>query len=232
MVDAFAQLGFADKRPECLEDVRRRVRGRIEAVQRRGDRLLTCRSRSSRRSGQRTIGLAELAAGDPTRPTATSPEALAEFDRINFREPAIWRVDGDAIEAATAVGDVERARALDSRGSRSERNDHGSLGASPCRARCRGLVLAARGRAGAGRRSARALVAARALPDAVRAGAHVARPGASAPPAEAETASARRRSSKPVRSSCASEPSLGSHASSRSSGGSRYAGRPSELSRD
>ena len=66
------------------------------------------------------------------------------FERVAFREPAIWRVDGDAIEAALAVGDVDRAEGLlarfEERAARSR--IPWSLAVS---ARCRGLVLAARG---------------------------------------------------------------------------------------
>jgi DNA-binding CsgD family transcriptional regulator len=66
------------------------------------------------------------------------------FERVAFREPAIWRVDGDAIEAALAVGEVDRAQDLldrfEERAARSR--IPWSLAVS---ARCRGLVLAARG---------------------------------------------------------------------------------------
>ena len=93
----------------------------------------------------RTLGLAELAAGEADaadrQPFA---QALDQFDRIDFREPAIWRVDGDAIEAALAVGD------LDARGGSVGRFEERaarsripwSLAVS---ARCRGLLHAAEG---------------------------------------------------------------------------------------
>ena len=62
----------------------------------------------------------------------------------DFREPAVWRVDGDAIEAAVAVGDLERAAALlarfEERAARS--GIPWSLAVS---ARCRALVLAVGG---------------------------------------------------------------------------------------
>ena len=71
-------------------------------------------------------------------------EALAELDLVDFREPAIWRVDGDAIEAAVAVGDLDRAERLvvrfEERAARSR--IPWSLAVS---ARCRGLLLAAQG---------------------------------------------------------------------------------------
>src|SRR6202030_2535550 len=90
------------------------------------------------------IGLAELAAGAPSAADRHLSQALSEFDRINFREPAIWRVDGDAIEAAAAAGDLERAERwlvrFEERAALSQ--IPWSLAVS---ARCRGLVFAARG---------------------------------------------------------------------------------------
>jgi DNA-binding NarL/FixJ family response regulator len=92
----------------------------------------------------RCLGLAELATGETGAADLHLTEALEIFDRVSFREPAIWRVDGDAIEAALAVGDVERANALlarfEKRAARS--GIPWSLAVS---ARCRGLVLAAQG---------------------------------------------------------------------------------------
>jgi DNA-binding NarL/FixJ family response regulator len=92
----------------------------------------------------RCLGLAELAAGETVSADQHLTEAIEVFERVAFREPAIWRVDGDAIEAALAVGDVDRAQALldrfEERAARSR--IPWSLAVS---ARCRGLVLAAQG---------------------------------------------------------------------------------------
>ncbi len=92
----------------------------------------------------RCLGLAELAAGDTVSADRHLAEAVEIFERVAFREPAIWRVDGDAIEAALAVGDIDRAQDLlarfEERAARSR--IPWSLAVS---ARCRGLVLAARG---------------------------------------------------------------------------------------
>jgi ATP/maltotriose-dependent transcriptional regulator MalT len=92
----------------------------------------------------RCLGLAELAAGETASADRHLTEALEVFERVAFREPAIWRVDGDAIEAAVAVGELERARELlarfEKRAARS--GIPWSLAVS---ARCRGLVLAAEG---------------------------------------------------------------------------------------
>src|SRR6478736_4381823 len=92
----------------------------------------------------RCLGLAELATGETVPADRHLTEALEVFEGVAFREPAIWRVEGDAIEAALAVGDVDRAEGLlarfEERAARSR--IPWSLAVS---ARCRGLVLAARG---------------------------------------------------------------------------------------
>lgn len=92
----------------------------------------------------RCLGLAELAAGEAEAADRHLSAAMAELERVDFREPAVWRVDGDAIEAAVAVGDLSRAEALAARfEERAVRSRiPWSLAVS---ARCRGLVLAARG---------------------------------------------------------------------------------------
>ena len=92
----------------------------------------------------RCLGLAALAAGEGREADRQLSQALAELDRVDFREPAIWRVDGDAIEAAITVGELERAEQLlgrfEERAARSQ--IPWSLAVS---ARCRGLLHAARG---------------------------------------------------------------------------------------
>ena len=80
----------------------------------------------------RAVGLAELAAGEAEAPNRRLSEALDRFDRIDFREPAIWRVDGDTIEAALCFGDTGRATCSPS-GSRNARSVRASPGASPSR---------------------------------------------------------------------------------------------------
>jgi DNA-binding CsgD family transcriptional regulator len=92
----------------------------------------------------RCVGLAALAAGEWAVADRHLAQALAELDRVDFREPAIWRVDGDAIEAALAVGDLDRAESLTVRFE--ERAAHSPIPWSlAVSARCRGLLLAARG---------------------------------------------------------------------------------------
>jgi DNA-binding NarL/FixJ family response regulator len=107
---------------------------------------------------QRCLGLAELANGDSEAANRHLAAALSTLDRMDFREPAVWRVDGDAIEAMVAAGELERAEELvdrfEQRAARSR--IPWSLAVS---ARCRGLVLAAQGElAAAAEAIARALV--------------------------------------------------------------------------
>ena len=92
----------------------------------------------------RILGLADLAAGDYTAATTRLAAAVATRERIGFREPAIWRIEGDAIEAAVGVGDLDSARAvvagLEGAAARS-----GIPWNRAVAARCHGLVLAAEG---------------------------------------------------------------------------------------
>ena len=63
---------------------------------------------------------------------------------MGWREPAVWRVEGDAIEAALGAGDLPRAALLVDRLEQQARSSQipWSLAVS---ARCRGLLLAAQG---------------------------------------------------------------------------------------
>jgi DNA-binding CsgD family transcriptional regulator len=92
----------------------------------------------------RIVGLAELSTGDLTSADRHLASAMRLLDAMEFSEPAVWRVDGDAAEAALAVGDLERGAAIverfESRASRSQ--IPWSLAVS---ARCRALLHAARG---------------------------------------------------------------------------------------
>jgi DNA-binding CsgD family transcriptional regulator len=92
----------------------------------------------------RSLGLAELAAGEPDAAYADLANAMQMFDSVEFREPAVWRVDGDAIEAALESGAEEQAeRWLKRLQERAKRSPiPWTLAVS---ARCEGLVLAARG---------------------------------------------------------------------------------------
>ena len=143
MKDAFEQLGtdpsglapwlvYVDAHAGRLEPVQA-----VAALGRPGEPIVAAIL-------ERCLGLAELAAGDHEAADRDLSAALAELDRVGFHEPAIWRVDGDAIEAAVGVGDLQRGETLllrfEERAARSR--IPWSLAVS---ARCRGLVLAALG---------------------------------------------------------------------------------------
>ena len=143
MVDAFGQQGVGAEAGAIWRAYVDAHAGRVESV-----REAAATADPGEPMGaalwSRCLGLAELAAGETASADRHLTEALEVFERVAFREPAIWRVDGDAIEAALAVGDVDRAEELlarfEERAARS--GIPWSLAVS---ARCRGLVLAARG---------------------------------------------------------------------------------------
>ena len=143
MHDAFGQQGVGAGAGDIWRAYVDAYAGRAESV-----REAAARADPGDRMGtalwSRCLGLVELAAGDAVSADRHLAEALEVFDRVAFREPAIWRIDGDAIEAALTVGDVDRAQALlarfEERAARS--GIPWSLAVS---ARCRGLVLAAQG---------------------------------------------------------------------------------------
>lgn len=92
----------------------------------------------------RIVGLAELTVGNATGADERLSQALDDLDLIDFREPAVWRVHGDAIEAALAVGDTSRAasRIEQFEGQAARSQIPWSLAVS---ARCRALLEAANG---------------------------------------------------------------------------------------
>jgi DNA-binding CsgD family transcriptional regulator len=92
----------------------------------------------------RSLGLALLAAGESEEADLHLSHALAIVARIGLREPAIWRIDADAIEAAITAGALERAEVLVAE---LERRAAGSgiPWSLAVALRGRGLVLAARG---------------------------------------------------------------------------------------
>jgi DNA-binding CsgD family transcriptional regulator len=143
MIDAFAQLGLEMSGANVWKTYVDAYAGRVDTVRAAAARADT-QEPIVAALWERAIGLAELAAGEIGAADRHLSRALGEFDRIDFREPAIWRVDGDAIEAAAAVGDLERAERwlarFEERAARSQ--IPWSLAVS---ARCRGLVLAGQG---------------------------------------------------------------------------------------
>jgi DNA-binding NarL/FixJ family response regulator len=143
MLDAFGQQGVDAGAGDIWRAYVDAYAGRVESV-----REAAAKADPGEPIGtalwNRCLGLAELADGETFSADRHLAEALEVFERVAFREPAIWRVDGDAIEAALAVGDVDRGEAVlarfEERAGRSR--IPWSLAVS---ARCRGLVLASRG---------------------------------------------------------------------------------------
>lgn len=118
--------------------------GRVDAVRAAALHAGDLREPIWRMLWERALGLAELAAGDARAAAphlATAVEALAQ---TGFREPAVWRLDGDAVEGALGAADLERARALvvEFEASAARSQIPWSLAVS---ARCRALLLAAEG---------------------------------------------------------------------------------------
>ena len=92
----------------------------------------------------RSLGMVELAAEQHADADAHLARALTLIEEVGFREPAIWRVEGDAVEAALAVGDLDRSEQLVRRFEQQAARSKipWSIAVS---ARCRGLVIAASG---------------------------------------------------------------------------------------
>ena len=89
----------------------------------------------------RTLGLADLAVGEFAGASDRFADALDIHARIGMREPAVWRIAGDAVEAAVGAGDLARAReGLDLLGYGARVPWSVAVGS-----RSRGLVLAAEG---------------------------------------------------------------------------------------
>jgi DNA-binding NarL/FixJ family response regulator len=92
----------------------------------------------------RSLGLAELGHGETDAAFSHLSQALDVLDQVDFREPAVWRCDGDAIEAAVESGAIDRAELWLARFE--QRSEHSAIPWNRAvSARCRGLVLAARG---------------------------------------------------------------------------------------
>ena len=92
----------------------------------------------------RSLGMVELAAKQHADADAHLSRALTLIEEVGIHEPAIWRVEGDAVEAALAVGDLDRAeqlvRRFEQQAARSSIPWSNAVSA-----RCRGLVVAASG---------------------------------------------------------------------------------------
>jgi DNA-binding CsgD family transcriptional regulator len=92
----------------------------------------------------RSLGMAELSAEQYEDASTHLGRTVELIERAGTREPAIWRADGEAIEAALVAGQLEAAEGhLERFAQQAARSGiPWSLAVS---ARCRGLVLAARG---------------------------------------------------------------------------------------
>ena len=143
MSDAFEQQGVASEGVNPWRAYVDAHVGRLEAV-RAAAAGPASREPIVRMIWSRCLGLAALAAGETEAADGHLAQAVTALDRVSFREPAIWRVEGDAIEAAVTAGDVPRAerrlKRFEQQATRSR--IPWSLAVS---ARCRGLVQAAGG---------------------------------------------------------------------------------------
>ncbi len=143
MSDAFEQLGVDSEGIDPWRAFVDAYRGRLELVRETVDRSSPSEPIIAM-IRKRCLGLAELATGDAEAANGHLSDAMAELERVDFREPAVWRVAGDAVEAAVAAGDLDRAETMlarfESQAARSR--IPWSLAVS---ARCRALVQAAAG---------------------------------------------------------------------------------------
>jgi DNA-binding CsgD family transcriptional regulator len=107
----------------------------------------------------RSLGSVELAAGEREASNRDLERAGRLLEEIGFREPSVWRIEADRIEAAVGVGDIARAERLTTRLERQAERSHVPWGLAAA-ARCSGILAAARGDAeGAVAAFARALAA-------------------------------------------------------------------------
>jgi DNA-binding NarL/FixJ family response regulator len=117
--------------------------GRVDAVRDAAARA-TASEPVVRMLWERSLGLAALAGGESASADEHLRVAVELLEQMGWREPAVWRVEGDAIEAALGAGEVTRAALLVERLERQAERSQipWSLAVS---ARCRGLLLAAQG---------------------------------------------------------------------------------------
>jgi len=142
--ESFNQVGVGERAPNLWRAYVDAHFGHVDAVRTAAPPAYGIDEPVQRMLWLRTIGLAELTVGNAVEADACLAQALADLDVIGFREPAVWRVHGDAIEAALAVGDTVRAAAwieqFEEQAARSR--IPWSLAVS---ARCRALLQAANG---------------------------------------------------------------------------------------
>jgi DNA-binding CsgD family transcriptional regulator len=90
------------------------------------------------------LGFAELSAGNLGAAEASLSAAAALADRIGLAEPAAWRFHANHVEIVIGLGDLDRAEALLTRLEQQGRAT-GRRWTLATAARCRALLLAARG---------------------------------------------------------------------------------------
>jgi DNA-binding CsgD family transcriptional regulator len=150
-----AALELADRTHETFELTGVQVesklwRAYVEAHLGRGDAVRAAADKANssepivRMLWERSLGLAALAAGEPTTADGHFGAATEVLEEMGWREPAVWRIEGDAVEAALGVGNEERAAAIVDRFERQAQRS-GIPWSLAVSARCRGLLLAAQG---------------------------------------------------------------------------------------
>ena len=92
----------------------------------------------------RSLGAVELAAGEREAADRALERAGRRLEEIGFREPSVWRVEADRIEAAVGVGDIARADRLTTRLERQAERSQIPWDLAVA-ARCRGILAATRG---------------------------------------------------------------------------------------
>jgi DNA-binding CsgD family transcriptional regulator len=107
--ESFNQVGVGERAPNLWRAYVDAHFGLVDAVRQAAPTTYGIDEPVQRMLWLRTIGLAELTVGNVSEADACLSQAIDELDLIGFREPAVWRVHGDAIEAALAVGDTTRA---------------------------------------------------------------------------------------------------------------------------
>jgi DNA-binding CsgD family transcriptional regulator len=92
----------------------------------------------------RSLGSVELAAGEREAANRDLDRAGRQLEEIGFREPSVWRVEADRIEAAVGIGDIARAERLATRLERQAERSQIPWGLAAA-GRCSGILAAARG---------------------------------------------------------------------------------------
>ena len=142
--EAFGQAGIAPASTTVWKAYVDAHMGRLDAVREAALAAQHFDEPIIRMIWARTTGLAELSAGDSAAANRHLTVALHELEKMGFSEPAVWRVEGDAIEAALAAGD--RARAAELVPEFELQAAHSRIPWSlAVSARCRGLLQAADG---------------------------------------------------------------------------------------